>query len=128
MKQHLTSLKKVLDGKRTALEEEIQRELRERKRIAVDQTPADAVELMMDSAQREITIHELENKSHLLRNIRDALESDRRRHVWILRLLRRKDCRKAPGGCAMDPFVHRLPGATRTELALGIAIVSANVC
>jgi DnaK suppressor protein len=74
MKQHLTSLKKVLDSKRAALEEELQRELRERTRIAVDHTPADTVDLMMYSAQREITIHELESKSHLLRNIRDALD------------------------------------------------------
>jgi DnaK suppressor protein len=74
MKQHLSSLKKVLDNKRAALEEELHNELRRRTKIAADQIPADAVELMMDSAQREIAIHGLESKSHLLRNIHDALD------------------------------------------------------
>jgi DnaK suppressor protein len=74
MKQRLTSVRKVLDGTRAALEEELQRELRERTNIAAEQLPADTVELMMDSVQREITLHELESKSHLLRNVRDALD------------------------------------------------------
>jgi DnaK suppressor protein len=71
--KQLRSFKNLLDGSRLAVEFELQRALREREGITVGQAFGDDVDLMMDSAEREITIHKLESKSQVLRNIREAL-------------------------------------------------------
>jgi hypothetical protein len=47
----------------------------------------DDVDLMMDSAQREITFHKLEKQSRVLWNIREALSqiAGRTYGMWVLR-------------------------------------------
>ena len=72
-RKQLRSFKNVLDRSRVAMEFELQRALREREGITVGQALGDDLDLLMDSAEREITIHKLESKSQVLRNIREAL-------------------------------------------------------
>jgi DnaK suppressor protein len=63
----------VLDSQRAELEYELRQELRERGRIASEQTSGDAVDLMADRTLLEMNIYELENKLRLLGRIREAL-------------------------------------------------------
>jgi DnaK suppressor protein len=62
----------VLDSKRAELEHDLRHELRQRRQIASERR-CDAVDSVADSAQREISIYELENKSRLLGKVREAL-------------------------------------------------------
>jgi DnaK suppressor protein len=70
---NLTRFKNLLDSKRHALEHELQETLWERERIAAGQPSCDPVDRMTDATQREISIHEVESKSHLLQSVREAL-------------------------------------------------------
>jgi DnaK suppressor protein len=71
---NLTWFKNLLDSKRCALEHELREGLRERERVAAGQPSCDPVDRMTDATQREISMHELESKSHLLRSVRAALD------------------------------------------------------
>ncbi len=68
-KTELNRLKKVLETRQA----ELARVLRNREGIAIEKSP-DALDEVQHAAERELAIRNLDRESHLLRNVRAALQ------------------------------------------------------
>ena len=68
-KSELSRFKKVLEARQS----ELARVLRNREGIAIEKSP-DALDEVQHAAERELAIRNLDRESHLLRNVRGALQ------------------------------------------------------
>jgi DnaK suppressor protein len=68
-KSELIRFKKVLEARQS----ELARVLRNREGIAIEKSP-DALDEVQHAAERELAIRNLDRESHLLRNVRGALQ------------------------------------------------------
>jgi DnaK suppressor protein len=68
-KSELNRFKKVLEARQS----ELARVLRNREGIAIEKSP-DALDEVQHAAERELAIRNLDRESHLLRNVRGALQ------------------------------------------------------
>ena len=68
-KSELSRFKKVLEARQS----ELAKVLRNREGIAIEKSP-DALDEVQHAAERELAIRNLDRESHLLRNVRGALQ------------------------------------------------------
>jgi DnaK suppressor protein len=68
-KSELSRFKRVLEARQS----ELARVLRNREGIAIEKSP-DALDEVQHAAERELAIRNLDRESHLLRNVRGALQ------------------------------------------------------
>ena len=113
-KTDINKYKEILEARQAELAEV----LRNREAITIEKSP-DALDEVQNAAERELAIRNLDRESNLLRNVRAALATNRRRNLRHLRALRRRDQHQADQRCAVDSLLHCVPGASRPRSGRG---------
>ena len=85
-KTDINKYKEILEARQAELAEV----LRNREAITIEKSP-DALDEVQNAAERELAIRNLDRESQLLRNVRAAFETHRRRKLRNMRTLRRGD-------------------------------------
>ena len=112
-KKKLEYFKKRLESRQVELRRMVTRTEQDGRTVDED-SAQDIADRAASSYTKEFLFHQSNNDRQLLQMVEVALERLREGRIWGMHFLRQGNQRQAPGGCALDAALHRVPGEAGT--------------